>query len=98
MDLTILHRHIIEPDRSKLYDVHAELREIKAMLLSITKRETTMSQELDALIAQVHANSNLLDSATTTINGIAAKDDAAVAAAQAAGADPATLAELSALS
>lgn len=43
-----------------------------------------MSAELDALTAQVKANSDLLDSATTLINGIAARIIAA-------GTDPAAL-------
>lgn len=43
-----------------------------------------MSAELDALTAQVKANSDLLDSATTLINGIAARITAA-------GTDPAAL-------
>jgi len=48
-----------------------------------------MSQELDNLTAQVKANSDLLDSATTLINGIADRITAA-------GVDPAKLSALSA--
>lgn len=48
-----------------------------------------MSQELDALTAQVKANSDLLDSATTLINGIADRITAA-------GVDPTKLAALTA--
>jgi hypothetical protein len=48
-----------------------------------------MSQELDNLTAQVKANSDLLDSATTLINGIADRITAA-------GVDPAKLQALSA--
>lgn len=47
-----------------------------------------MSVEFDQLTAQVKANSDLLDSATALINGIAARIDAA-------GVDPAKLAALS---
>lgn len=47
-----------------------------------------MSIELDNLTAQVKANSDLLDSATALINGIAARIDAA-------GVDPAKLSALS---
>jgi hypothetical protein len=46
-----------------------------------------MSQELDNLTAQVKANNDLLDSAITLINGIAARITAA-------GTDPAALAAL----
>lgn len=48
-----------------------------------------MSKELDDLTAQVKANSDLLDSATTLINGIADRITAA-------GVDPAKLSALSA--
>lgn len=58
--------------------------EIRHMLGLILERIQAMSAELDALTAQVKANSDLLDSATTLINGIAARITAA-------GTDPAAL-------
>lgn len=57
-----------------------------------------MAQELDALIAQVAANTTVEQSAATLIRGFAAKLDAAIAAAVAAGATPAVLTQLTALS
>ena len=59
------------------------------MLAYIIERLETMSKELDDLTAQVAANSTLLDSATTLINGIADRITAA-------GVDPAKLAALTA--
>lgn len=59
------------------------------MLAYIIERLETMSVELDNLTAQVTANSTLLDSATTLINGIADRITAA-------GVDPTKLAALSA--
>jgi hypothetical protein len=53
----------------------------------ILKELQRMSIELDNLTAQVKANSDLLDSATALINGIAARITAA-------GTDPAALAAL----
>ena len=58
--------------------------ELAAMSLAILERMKSMSAELDALTVQVKANSDLLDSATTLINGIAARITAA-------GTDPAAL-------
>lgn len=58
--------------------------ELHAMMALILEKVTKMSAELDALTAQVKANSDLLDSATTLINGIAARITAA-------GTDPAAL-------
>lgn len=55
----------------------------------IIERIDFMSIELDNLTAQVKANSDLLDSATALINGIAVRIDAA-------GVDPAKLSALSA--
>ncbi len=57
---------------------------ILAALQSIQAKETIMSAEMDALVAQVHANSDLLDAATVMINGIADR-------IAAAGVDPAAL-------
>lgn len=74
------------------------VNDLSAQLDLINERLTSMSKELDDLTAQVKANSDLLDSATTLINGIAARIDAAVAAAGAAGATPAELAQMVALS
>ncbi len=51
--------------------------EIYHMLAHIIERLEQMSAELDALTAQVKANSDLLDSATTLINGIADRITAA---------------------
>jgi len=59
------------------------------MLAYIVERLQAMSKELDDLTAQVTANSTALDSATTLINGIAARITAA-------GVDPAKLAALTA--
>lgn len=57
--------------------------------LAILERMNTMSKELDDLTAQVKSNSDLLDSATTLINGIADRITAA-------GVDPTKLAALTA--
>lgn len=57
------------------------------MLANVIERLKTMSKELDDLAAQVKANSDLLDSATTLINGIADRITAA-------GVDPAKLSAL----
>ena len=56
-----------------------------------------MDEELAALEAQAKANTNAEQSAILVLNGIKAAIDKAVAAAQAAGATPAQLARLSAL-
>ncbi len=61
--------------------------EIYFMLANVIERLKTMSKELDDLAAQVKANSDLLDSATTLINGIADRITAA-------GVDPAKLSAL----
>lgn len=53
----------------------------------LNKELQHMSIELDNLTAQVHANNDLLDSAVTMINGIAARITAA-------GTDPAALSAL----
>ena len=58
--------------------------EIYHMLAYLIERFETMSAELDALTAQVKSNSDLLDSATALINGIADRITAA-------GVDPAKL-------
>lgn len=74
-------------------DVHIHTHDIRTEALLdvvanrvslILERIQVMSAELDALTAQVKANSDLLDSATTLINGIAARIIAA-------GTDPAAL-------
>ena len=65
-------------------DVYHHCGEDNPILARILERLTHMSAELDALTAQVKANSSLLDSATTLINGIAARITAA-------GTDPAAL-------
>jgi predicted nucleic acid-binding Zn-ribbon protein len=69
--------------------MHQELHHIFEELKHIRKELKHMSQELDTLTAQVKANSDLLDSATVLINGIAARIDAA-------GTDSTKLAALSA--
>lgn len=60
---------------------------IEHLLNQILERLKHMSIELDNLTAQVKANSDLLDSATTLINGIADRITAA-------GTDPAKLTAL----
>lgn len=62
---------------------------LKNKLNYIIERLHKMSQELDQLTAQVKANSDLLDSATALINGIAARIEAA-------GVDPVKLQALTA--
>lgn len=54
---------------------------------SLTGATQTMSAELDTLTVQVHANTSVVQSAITLINGISAR-------IQAAGTDPAALAAL----
>lgn len=58
--------------------------ELRAMLGLLIKGDIIMSKELDDLTAQVKSNSDLLDSATALINGIADR-------IAAAGTDPAAL-------
>ena len=70
-------------------EVEAHFREISRKLSLILERIDRMSKELDDLTAQVKANSDLLDSATTLINGIADRITAA-------GTDPTKLAALTA--
>lgn len=65
------------------------LRNIDRKLDLIIRKEAVMSKELDDLTAQVKSNGDLLDSATTLINGIAARIEAA-------GTDPAKLSALTA--
>lgn len=64
-----------------LHRLHTDLNEVKAgvniscdLIIEGFKK---MSKEMDDLTAQVKANSSLLDSATTLINGIAARITAA---------------------
>ncbi len=54
-----------------------------------------MAQEVDDLIVQAQANSDVEAAAVGVLNGFAAKLDAAIAAALAAGATPAVLAAIS---
>jgi len=63
------------------------LHKINEQLKDIKKELKHMSLELDNLTAQVKANSDLLDSATTLINGIASRIIAA-------GTDPQKLGDL----
>lgn len=63
--------------------------ELDLVGLTIIERLDKMSKEMDDLTAQVKANGDLLDSATTLINGIAARITAA-------GVDPTKLAALTA--
>lgn len=62
---------------------------IHRKLNRVLERLCAMSKELDDLTAQVKSNSDLLDSATTLINGIADRITAA-------GVDPTKLAALTA--
>lgn len=72
----------------KLDHLHAVLHEVrhdvKRLVDLTTEGFKKMSKEMDDLTAQVKANNDLLDSATTLINGIAARIEAA-------GTDPAKL-------
>lgn len=70
-------------------EVKAKLDLILSALHLILQRETTMSQTLDQLTAQVQANTDVAKSAVLLINGIADR------IAQ-AGVDPAKLQELTA--
>jgi chromosome segregation ATPase len=73
--------HILNELREEAYSYE---KTINKKLDLIIERLTKMSVELDNLTAQVKANSDLLDSATTLINGIADRITAA-------GVDPAKL-------
>ena len=77
---------------------HDKLDQIINLLKDSKKRELTMSVELDNLTAKVTANTAVDQSALTLIQGITARIDAAIAAAQANGATPEVLAKLVALS
>lgn len=65
----------------RLDHIHTDLHEVKAGVNRVadllSEGFKTMSRELDDLTAQVKANSDLLGSATTLINGIAARIEAA---------------------
>lgn len=67
-------------------EVRADINHLRDLII---ERFETMSKELDDLTAQVKSNSDLLDSATTLINGIADR-------IAAAGVDPTKLAALTA--
>ena len=69
--------------------IERKLDHVLELLNTVLKGERRMSKELDDLTAQVKANSDLLDSATVLINGIADRITAA-------GVDPAKLAALTA--
>lgn len=71
--MRIDHHVHIEPSP----EVLARLDALSRKLDRIFERIITMSAEMDALTAQVKANNDLLDSATTLINGIAARITAA---------------------
>ena len=72
-------------------DDHSSLARI---LMAVTRLENLMSaldDQISALTAQVKANTDVENSALVLIQGFSARLDAAVAAAQAAGATPAQL-------
>jgi hypothetical protein len=79
-----------------------EDRETLQQILKETRRMSstadTLAAEIASLTAAVQAEQTVTQSAVTLINGFAAKLDAAVAAASAAGATPAQLTALSTLS
>ncbi len=79
-------------------ELRATLARIEGALQIILKKEAIMAVELDTLTAQVAANTDVVKSALTLIQGFSAKLDAAVAAALAAGATPAVLKSLTDLS
>jgi len=70
---------------------NAQLDRIEALVRSIAQSEATMAGELAGLQAQVAANTDVIESAITLIQGIKAALDAAIASG-----DPAALAALSA--
>lgn len=78
------HRHDHFHHYPDLIEVKAGIVELRDLMI---ERLNKMSKELDDLTAQVKSNSDLLDSATTLINGIADRITAA-------GTDPAALAAL----
>ena len=78
----------------------ALLSGLAPILAGVARLETKMSQlddQISALTAQVAANTDVEKSALVLIQGFSARLDAAVAAAQAAGATPAQLQALTAL-
>jgi hypothetical protein len=68
-DLHVYFHVPIEPD--------PRLDQIITMLQAISKQETKMSQQLDALTAQVTENTNVEASAVTLLQNIAAQLEAA---------------------
>lgn len=68
----------------RIPELDAKLDAILLTLRALTQREVLMSQQLDDLTAQVRANSTVLQSAITLINGIADR-------IKAAGTDPVAL-------
>ena len=86
-DLHSTHHHIHHHYDEHTKEVLAGLVALHKALDLANERLKTMSAELDALAAQVKSNSDLLDSATILINGIADRITAA-------GVDPAKLAAL----
>jgi hypothetical protein len=97
MDWQTLHEHLTRHG-SLLEEVIARLDRVETTLLNMFQKVGLMSVELDQLTAQVKANTDAEDAAVIALNGIAARIDAAVATATAAGASPATLAAITALS
>lgn len=69
---------------ARLDRIERKLDRALNLLQKVQSGEVEMSKELDDLTAQVRSNSDLLDAATTLINGIADR-------IAAAGADPAAL-------
>jgi hypothetical protein len=67
----------MKPLLKQLYRLHREHYRTNNKLNYIIKELDKMSLELDNLTAQVKANSDLLDSAVTLINGIADRITAA---------------------
>lgn len=76
--------------------VSARLFAIERALVYLIRKEATMAQVLNDLAAQVSANTSVIQSAVTLINGIADRVSAAVTAAIANGATAAELAPVQA--
>ncbi len=90
VEIHIHHHHTFESGdgNSKL------LAEILKHLVELGAKMSQLDDQITALTAQVAANTNVEKSALVLIQGFSTRLDAAVAAAQAAGASPAQLQSL----
>jgi len=95
-----LHHHIDRLE-AKLDTAIDLIKNLVLLTQNLSQQEhqdmTATDDAIAALTAQVAANTTVLGSAETALNGVAAAIAAAIASASAAGATPAQLAEIQAL-